>query len=188
MPLPSPIKRTALIVLLFLAMAHLGVAQTALPIPGVAPLYPLQPAGGGVPKAGMRYRIVFDLNSVAHSAGDPNPGLAVIAGLVNTYAQYGVGRERRRFVVVLRNDFVVLAENDSTYRQHHAGSANPDAALMQQLVRAGVVIAADAASLRKASLAQTDLQKGVQVHVSANLTFLDLEAEGYVYTSTRSLQ
>lgn len=174
--------------LLSLSVPPSGTSQTSLPIAGVTPLYDFHPAGGGTPRAGTVYSIVFDLNSPPGLVGAPSPGLAVIAGLLNTYARYGVPQEHRRFVVVLRNDFVELTETDASYQQRHAGRTNPDSPLLGALIKAGVVFAVDTPSLGRASLATSDLQPGVRVDVAANLTFLDLEAEGYVYTSTRSLQ
>ncbi len=166
----------------------MAASQSRLPIPEVPPLYPYDPLMAGRPQAGKNYKIVFDLNSPANDDNNPNPGLVLIARLLNTYAQFKISRDHREFLVVLRGDFVTLAEDDPTYRQQHNAQPNPNAVLMQRLVKAGVVLIADSTSLTKKSLSKANLQDGVQIHVAANLTFLDLEAQGFVYTTTKSLE
>ena len=172
----------------FLFALSLPASQYPLPIPELPPLYTVDPSMKGRPEIGRIYKIVFDLNTAGIDDHSPNPGLVTVARLLNTYAQFNISQQHRKFLVVLRGDFVTLAEEDSTYRQQHSGQPNPSAVLMEQLAKAGVVFVADGSSLRKRFLSKSNLQDGIQIHVSASLTFLDLEAQGFVYTSTKSLE
>ena len=188
MRIARPFPYCILLTILLLPLPQSATSQIRLPIPELAPLYAYDPSMAGRPEVGRYYKIVFDLNSPIAENNGPNPGLVIVARLLNTYAQFNIRQSHRKFLVVLRNDFVTLAEDDATYRQQHSGRQNPNAYLMQRLANAGVIFAVDGASLRKNSLSEANLQKGVQTHVSANLTFLDLEAQGFVYTSTKSLE
>ena len=172
----------------FLFAPRLPALQYSLPISDFPPLYTVNPSMKGRPEIGRIYKIVFDLNTAGSDDNSPNPGLVIIARLLNTYAQFNILQQHRKFVVVLRNDFVTLAEEDTIYRQQHSGRPNPNRALMKQLAKAGVVFVADGSSLSKRLLFKPNLQEGIQIHVSADLTFLDLEAQGFVYTSTKSLE
>jgi intracellular sulfur oxidation DsrE/DsrF family protein len=188
MLMPNSSSLTTVLASMFASMIFAPASQTSLPIPETKPLYDYQRAGGGVPDARKVYRIVFNLNSAHARSDQADPGLTVIARLLNTYAQYGVTRAHRKFVVVSQGDYVEIMENEFAYRRRHMGRSNPDATLLRRLSKAGVIFVVDRPSLNERGLSNTDIETGVRVHVAANLTFLDLEAQGYVFTSTRSLQ
>jgi intracellular sulfur oxidation DsrE/DsrF family protein len=165
-----------------------AISQATPPIVGVRPLYVFRRNAEGSPKPLETYKIVFDLNTATPKLGALNPGLIVVAGLVNTYAEFGVEKHNRIFAVVLRGEFVELAVDDATYKQRHAGIPNPDLALIRQMDAAGVSFAIDAPSLAKRHIRENDVLPIVRVTAAADLMFLDLESSGYVYTSTRSLR
>jgi hypothetical protein len=140
--------------------------------------------GRAVP--GRVYKVVFDFNSPSVD-GRPNPGLVALGALGDQYQGDGVAPSHRQFVVVLRRGYVDIALTDAAYRARHEGRANPDVPLVASLMKQGVRFVVPQAEGARAGVGQGDLQPGIDVGPTPDFLFINLEADGYVYTGTRSL-
>ena len=133
------------------------------------------------------YKVVFDLNSTSSVLDDVDPGLQAVADLMAQYASHGVGANRRRFVVVLHAATTDLALDAASYRRLHTGRANRNVAVMRDLVAKGVRFVVSQQSMAIRSISPNAIQCFVRIGPTANLVFINLEAKGYVFTSTTSL-
>jgi len=141
----------------------------------------------GMPKPSSTYRFVFDLSAVPPGPDDIDPGLRQVAQLVDTYAAYGVGTGHRKFVVVIHGGKVDLGLTAAAYGARNGGQGNANIALMRSLANRGVRFILSEPSSPLEKIDRRDVQPFVEIGPNANITFLDLETGGYVYTSTKSL-
>ncbi len=146
-----------------------------------------RPVATEEPDQSTTYKIVFDLNSPSSVSNDVDPGLQAVAGLLAQYASRGVDAGHRRFVVVLHAETTELALDAASYGRRHAGHADRDIAMMRDLVAAGVRFVVSQQSMIIRNIKPDAIQPFVRIDPTANLVFIDLEAEGYVFTSTMSL-
>ncbi len=164
-----------------IAMA-LVCMMTTLPV-----LVEARPVETDGPDQSTTYKVVFDLNSTSPVLDDVDPGLQAVADLLAQYASHGVGSTHRRFVVVLHAATTDLALNAASYERLHTGRANRNIAVMRDLVAKGVHFVVSQQSLAIRSISPNAIQRFVRIGPTANLVFINLEAKGYVFTSTTSL-
>ncbi len=139
------------------------------------------------PDQSTTYKVVFDLNSAPSVLDEVDPGLQAVADLLAQYASHGVNTSHRRFVVVLHAATTDLALDAAFYERLHTGRANRNIAMMRDLVAKGVRFVVSQQSLAIRSISPDAIQRFVRIGPTANLVFIDLEAEGYVFTTTTSL-
>lgn len=138
------------------------------------------PGAKELPDPSLDYKIVFDLSAEPGHEGESNLNLEFIAGLVNTFAKYGVSQAHRHFVVVLHGSTVMLAASDDAYRKLNDGKSNPSRAMMTLLEDAGVQMVACGQSALSKGISPEMIDKRVQLNLSATITFMNLGVKGYV--------
>ncbi len=139
------------------------------------------------PHADAVYKFVFDLGSGKPAPDGTNPGLEEVARFHKLYETYGVPAANLKFVIVLHGDKTDISLAAPAYAARHAGAGNADVAALQALSRIGVRLVVASPALTQAGFTQADVLPGIEIGPLANVTFLDLEAQGYVYTGTRDL-
>ena len=124
-------------------------------------------------------KIVFDLNSSPATPSDANPGLVAIANLVRDY-ESRPDRPRVEIAVVLHANTTDLAVDAAPAR-------NGSIALMRSLAGKGVAFVVSRQSLASRGIAEREVQPFVRFGPTATVIFLDYEANGYIFDSSRSL-
>lgn len=141
----------------------------------------------GRPMPGTVYKLVFDMNTPQDKTVGLNPGLRGLSDLIAEYTAYGTDAAHRSIVVVLHGAYTELALTNDAYRRLHNGADHPSIAQMQALQRLGVAFTAPATELTALTSQAEDIQPGIKPGPRASLSFLTLEAAGYVYDGTKSL-
>jgi intracellular sulfur oxidation DsrE/DsrF family protein len=126
------------------------------------------------------YKVIFSLVSVAQNVDDVNPGLKFIASFVNTFDYYKVPPSHRHFVAVFHGETVDLVVNDEAYKNRHNGHSNPNIKLMHELKMAGVQLVVCGQSALENNVDLKTIQSDVQLNLSATITYLNLESQGYI--------
>jgi intracellular sulfur oxidation DsrE/DsrF family protein len=140
----------------------------------------------GHPLPGADYKVVFDFNTPFAESG-VNPGLVALEAFANLYEKYGVTPSHWHFVVVLDHRFTDIALNDKSYGTRHGGSANPNLPAVGRLMKRGVRVVVPKSDATKSGLTDADLYPGVEVGPMSDFLFINLEAQGYIFTGTKSL-
>lgn len=175
------------------ALARLAITTAILlmsPLSGAAEQAPTSltesAKAPGRPLPGADYKVVFDYNT-PFAEGGINPGLAALETLANLYEKYGVTPSHWHFVIVLDHRFTDIALNDKSYDVRHGGSTNPNLPALARLMKRGVRIVVPKPDAIKSGLTDADLYPGIEVGPTADFLFINLEAQGYVFTGTKSL-
>ena len=175
-------RRICLAVFLVACILNLYLAasaQTTLPIPDVRTMHDI-PSAKELPDPSVLYKIVFDLSAEQGHENEANPNLEFIAGLVNTFAKYGVDQADRRFVVVLHGSTVTLAASDDAYKKLNHGASNPNRIMLTRLEQAGVQMVACGQSALSKGITPEMIDPNVQLDLSATIAFINLGMRGYV--------
>lgn len=141
----------------------------------------------GRPLPGHVYKFVFDQNTVYDASLGFNPGLHALSALIAEYAAYGIDARHRSIVVVLGGTYADMALTDASYRRIHDGKQNPSLDEIKALERLGVVFTVPVKDVAALSMNAADIHPGVKIGPRASIVYLDLEAEGYVFSGTKSL-
>jgi intracellular sulfur oxidation DsrE/DsrF family protein len=132
------------------------------------------------PDPAARYKIVFDVRTLADDAGDVSPALRAIAALLNTYRRHGVPADHLRLTAVFHGPTIVLLARDAVYARRTGAQNNPNLALLRELASAGVELAVCGQSARARHYTDADLVPFAQLNLSATVTFINLQTRGYV--------
>lgn len=169
-----------------LAMACLLVAapvtanaQTARAVPSAGVARDM-PEAQETPDPKATYKIVFDVETMAGSGDAISPALTSIGSLINTYTRYGVPLDHLQMTAVFHGKTIALVLRDEVYRQRMGSPANPNAALLRELMAAGVHMVTCGQSALAQHYTPADYLPGVQTNLSATVTFLNLQTKGYV--------
>lgn len=141
----------------------------------------------GRPIPGHVYKFVFDQNTAYDATLGFNPGLRALSGLVAEYAAYGIDARHRSIVVVLAGTYADMALTDASYGRIHEGKGNPALEEIKALERLGVVFTVPVKDVAALSMSAADVHPGVKIGPRASIIYLDLEAEGYVFSGTKGL-
>lgn len=85
----------------------------------------------------MTYRVAFDLSRASTSATAVNAGLDSVARLLNMQARAGVSASQLHLAVVVHGGAAADLLSHDAYRAR-TGESNPNAALIDELAKAGV--------------------------------------------------
>jgi intracellular sulfur oxidation DsrE/DsrF family protein len=166
----------------FAAIAGCAQAQTAehtLPVPSVGVVQDVAGASDR-PDATRVYKLAVDMQSMPASPDAVSPGLEGIARLLNTYRAHGVPAENVHITAVFHGPTIALVTHDAVYQQRVGGDAgNPNLALLAQLEAAGVKFVVCGGSARQQNYSEADLLPVARMNMSATLTFIDLQLQGY---------
>lgn len=171
------IRQCAIAIIFSAGSLSAAQAQMVVPSAGVVP----DVAGAtDKPDPTRSYKFVFDVQSMADSANDISPALTGIGRLLNTYRGYGVPADHIQATAVFHGKTIVLVTRDETYRNRTGAKANPNVAILQQLLAGGVKLVVCGVSAREQNYVASDLLPSVTMNLSATITFMELQSRGYV--------
>lgn len=152
-------------------------AQSA-PITGVPSMKDF-PGANELPDPKLDYKIAFDMNTMAPSADQVNPGLKMIGALINTYESHGVSPDHLHLEAVFHGPTIVVVTDDATYKGRTGVEHNPNVDLLNQLRKAGLktVVCGQSAMAQHYDFSTI---KYAQMNLSASVTFINLMTRGYI--------
>ncbi len=129
------------------------------------------------------YRVVFEINRGAIEApaggqATANDQLNTVARFLNMHARAGVSPERIHLAAVVHGTAGKDLLDDETYRARY-GTANPSAALIKELLAAGVQIILCGQTSMGRDVPRDHLIPGVQLALSAMTALSALQSNGY---------
>ena len=146
-------------------------------IKGYGPVH-VWPQAGLRPDAKATYKAVFDVTKAGPAADKVNPSLDHIARTVNVFAAAGVPLSHLKFVVIIHGPATASALNDQEF-QAKFGHANPDAAVIAALTKAGVQVMVCGNALGDFKYEPSMVNPEVKVALSAMSTLVILQDQGY---------
>ena len=124
------------------------------------------------------YRVAFDVAE----GGDTeriSASLNTVARYLNMHARAGVPRDRLQAAVVIHGTAVMDVLSPDAYRAR-SGGANPNQALLRELLDAGTRVIVCGQSAASRGFAASELADGVELALSAMTAFVALQREGYL--------
>lgn len=131
------------------------------------------------PDPALRYRIVFDVAQPAKAENAVHQGLERVARMVNLLHYHGVTLQPGDIVVTLHGAAARTALSSAAYTRRFPDQTNPNAALIEQLSKAGVSVRLCGQSMLANGFAREELNPDVKVDVSAITTIGTLQMRGY---------
>lgn len=176
-PASRTVRKIAVVIAVSMGMLSVAQAQMVVPSAGVIP----DVAGAtDKPDASRTYKLAFDMVSMPSSSSAVSPALTSIARLLNTYRKYGVPADHIQATAVFHGNTIALVTKDETYRNRTGGKANPNVAILRELTAAGVKLVVCGVSARDQGYEASDLLPSVTLNLSATVTFIELQSQGYV--------
>jgi intracellular sulfur oxidation DsrE/DsrF family protein len=190
--IPFMLRRPTLALALLAAAALPVAAQRPTATPG-----PVIMSGGAVfdvPSPTFAtpldhdYRVVFEINqgtvapagAAAATAGGPNQQLNTVARFFNLHARAGVPRSRIHLAAVVHGTAGKDLLDDETHKARY-GTANPSAALVKELLAAGVQVILCGQTAMGRDVPVDHLIPGVQYALSAMTAMTVLQSQGYTF-------
>ncbi|MEX2470588.1 MAG: DsrE family protein [Gemmatimonadota bacterium] len=173
-------------------MLLLAVAPLLLGLPGsleaqsAATAGPIVQAGGAVfpvtpdfaTPLDIDYRLAFDV-AQGGDTEQMSTSLNTVARYLNMHARAGVPRDRLQAAVVIHGTAVMDVLSPDAYRAR-SGGANPNQALLQELLDAGTRVIVCGQSAASRGFAASELADGVELALSAMTAFVALQRDGYL--------
>lgn len=146
---------------------------------------PVITQGGGVARiaqdlplpAGRDWKMAFDVSSSA--AGKLNPHIDAAARYINMLAASGVPQAKIKAVLVFHGGGMMDLLTAANYARETDGQANPNTALLQELLARGVPIYVCGQSAELLDVKKDEMIPGIQMALSAMTAHETLQAEGY---------
>lgn len=176
----TALRIAGLVVALAATAPDLAVGQaSATPGPVIAshgPVFPVSP--DFETPLDIDYKVAFD---VSQTGGQDrvSTSLNTVARFLNMHGRAGVPRDQLGAAVVVHGTAVMDVLSDDAY-QARAGSANPNAALLRELLAAGVRVVVCGQSAASRGYQASELADGVELALSAMTAFVALQNEGYL--------
>jgi intracellular sulfur oxidation DsrE/DsrF family protein len=152
---------------------------TELAVPAVGTMHDI-PGAKEMPDPALDYKLAIDVQMMADSPDEESPGLDFIGGLINTFRKAGVPADHLHVTAVFHGKSILLVANDKTYRERTGAAGNPNVKLLGQLEKAGVNLVVCGQSARGQHFDRADLLPSATMNLSATVTFINLQARGYV--------
>ena len=168
-----------ILILPFLLLSMGLMAQTAQ--------FPLVKNFGGIyeipdaverPDPSLEYRIIIDLVSPSESPQQVNRMVENIARMVNLHGLAGVPKERMKVKVAVHGGAIYSIMNDTYYEKQY-GCTNPNLAVYEALLEAGVEFYVCGQSLIARDMKTSDLWSGAKVALSMLTTLTTYVPQGY---------
>lgn len=159
-------------------LAAPALAQTA-PITGVPAMRDF-PGAHELPDPKLDYKIVFDMQTTGDKPEEVSPSLVMVAVLINTYEMKGVPADHLHLWAVFHGKTIALVTDDATYKARTGVDHNPNAALLEQLSKAGLKMAVCGQSAMAQHYDFKSILPVAQINYSASVTFINLETRGYI--------
>ena len=126
----------------------------------------------------MTYRVAFDVSQRESSATAVNENLDSVARFLNLHAKAGVLASQLQLAVVIHGGAVRDLLTNAEYRER-TGENNPNAALIDELAKAGVQILVCGQSAAGGGYTKEMFLEPVDVALSAMTAFAVLQERGY---------
>lgn len=124
------------------------------------------------------FKAVFDVMQSPSSHQSVNPSIETVARYLNMHAQAGVAKESIKAVLVIHNEASKDIMTNKAYESKY-NTNNPNVALIEQLMAAGVDIVFCGQSSLSREIPMNDVIPGVQMSLSAMTALIQLQDEGY---------
>lgn len=175
--------------------AHAALLLAATMLMGGAPLaaqdnlgYPVIPGFGGIvavpsaaerPDPKLRYRVLFNVTKAASSPDRVNPSLEKAARFVNLLGADKVHPAAGDIAVIIHGPATPLILQNAPYAARMKVAANPNAALIAALQKAGVSIRVCSQAMIGHEITPNQVAPGVAIEDSALTTLANLQLRGY---------
>ena len=170
-------KIFALLALPAALLATPALAQS-LPIPNMPTMRDF-PGANELPDPKLDYKIVFDMQTF-DKPDQVNQALATVAVIINTYEKHGVTPDHLHLWAVFHGPTIAVVTDDATYKGRTGVEHNPNAALLEQLSKAGLKMAVCGQSAMAQHYDFKSILPVAQMNLSATSTFINLETRGYI--------
>lgn len=155
-----------------------AMAQDATPvIPGYGALISAE-GTHNPPDPSLRYRVAFEVTRGADDSSKINPALDRVARFVNLLGASGIRPAAGDIVVVIHGPATTAILTDGAYRARF-GRENPNAKLLQALIRAGVSIHICNYALAGQKVRHDAVAQGVEIDQAAMVTLATLQQHGW---------
>ena len=132
-------------------------------------------------------KLVFDMTTASARPIEVNPDLIRIADFIRQYGTFGKGSPQLKVIVVLHGSTAELALDASSSAKRTGSLPNGSIAVMQRLAGQGVRFVVSRQSLAARGIGEDEIQPIVHFGPTSEVTFLELEADGYVYEPAKHL-
>ena len=150
-------------------------------------VYPVIPGFGGIvavpsaaerPDPKLRYRVLFNVSKAASSPDKVNPSLEKVARFVNLLGADKV-HPAGDIAVIIHGPATPLVLQNAPYAARMKVAANPNAALIAALQKAGVSIRVCSQAMVGNEIMPNQVASGVEIDDSALTTLANLQIRGY---------
>jgi uncharacterized protein len=125
-------------------------------------------------------RIVYQVTDDAGYEG-VNKGLFYARKLIDTYRRQGIAPEQVHLHLVYHGTGIAAVVNDAARRRLGVESANPNGAILAELVERGVQVELCENTMQQKGVQPVELLSGVKLVVGAFPRLIDLQLQGFVY-------
>ena len=125
-----------------------------------------------------QYKVVFDIMNSPEDPSQLNTSIETAARFLNMHAQSGISLERMKVALVVHNKASKDLCKNEVYQEKY-GVENPNAAMIAQLMEAGVAFIFCGQSSVARNLPIEETIDGVQLSLSAMTALIQLQNEGY---------
>jgi intracellular sulfur oxidation DsrE/DsrF family protein len=127
--------------------------------------------------ANKDWKMVFNVPTAV--AGKLNPRIDAAARFINMLAASGVPMSRIHVALVAHSEGLMDFLTAKRYGDESGGAANPNEAVIRQLIGKGVPVYICGQSAELSDVTKADLVPGVKLALSAMTTYADLQGQGY---------
>lgn len=111
-----------------------------------------------------------------------NKGLFYARKLIATYQEQGIAADQVHLHLVYHSSAIVALVNEDARKRLDADSVkNPNAAILQELLKGGVQIEICESTMRQKGVVDSELLPGVKIVVGAFPRLIDLQLQGCAY-------
>lgn len=132
------------------------------------------------PDHSVRYRVLFSVTKAAASPDQVNPSLEKVARFLNLLGADHVSPKAGDVVVIMHGPATPLVMADAAYIERTKTAKNPNLPLIAALRAAGVSVRVCSQALVGSKIDPAQVEKGVEIDVSALTTIATLQLRGWV--------
>ena len=125
-------------------------------------------------------RIVYQVTDDTTHEG-LNKGLFYARKLINTYQKQGIAPEQVHLHLVYHGTGIAAVVNDEARKRLGAEAANPNGAILAELVNRGVQVELCENTMQQKGVKPTEVMPGVKLVVGAFPRLIDLQLQGFAY-------
>lgn len=128
----------------------------------------------------IEYRVLFDAAAAPEQPGEINAAINSAARFLNMQARAGVPAERMHAALIVHGAASRALLAEAGYRKRYEEQPNPHAALLREMMDAGVRVILCGQSAAGRGIARDELMDGVELALSAMTARAVLMNQGYV--------